>query len=507
MAKGKNAHKQKVRHPTHVSEDEDLFEVEPLETNPTRVVVRWALGISLVTFLVYLPTVYPNIAGGDATELSFVACRFGTAHPPGYPLWTILSGLFVRLLPVGSAAYRTNVCATVCAALCNGVVFMVVEGATGKIPSAVLASGLWAFGKLVWQYAIQAEVFALNNLLCAVLLYLTGCYEKTRDCRCAYWGAFVIGLGLSNQHTIIFYVIPLLLRVIWASKGELLQAKHIARLVVAGAVGLLPYAYLPLVGGRALPGSWGELTTLDGFRKHLLREEYGTFRLFSGAEPEDTRFLLGLQHYMHSLLEQSRFVGLGLVAIGMLLVLFLPSRRCPSGFSSLFVFVVYTVSFHQMANLPIENPLHLGVMARFWLQSHLAALVLLGIGAAEVLKFFEPEPEPVSIGTAGQDGARLRKKDTLVFKGNTRRGPFSDMPCDVRVPEEVGECAPGPCVSIAPLAMQSLEIGVSSGGDEQEPKEAAKRGGTAAAGAIPAEYLKKGNAAEASRRHREALKV
>ena len=40
------------------------------------------------------------------------------------------------------------------------------------------------------------------------------------------------------------------------------------------AAGLLPYAYLPLASARVTPGSWGDLTTLEGFFKHLLRQEY-----------------------------------------------------------------------------------------------------------------------------------------------------------------------------------------------------------------------------------------
>ena len=35
------------------------------------------------------------------------AKEFGVAHPPGYPLFTILAKLFIYI-PVGSTAYRVN---------------------------------------------------------------------------------------------------------------------------------------------------------------------------------------------------------------------------------------------------------------------------------------------------------------------------------------------------------------------------------------------------------------
>ena len=51
-----------------------------------------------------------------------------------------------------------------------------------------------------------------------------------------------------------------------------------------------PYAYLPLAAGReqpggySTPGAWGATHTVSGIITHILRKEYGTFRLFSGAD-------------------------------------------------------------------------------------------------------------------------------------------------------------------------------------------------------------------------------
>lgn len=49
--------------------------------------------------VVYLSTVAPGISGGDAGELVAESCHLGTAHPPGYPLFTILNHIATRALP------------------------------------------------------------------------------------------------------------------------------------------------------------------------------------------------------------------------------------------------------------------------------------------------------------------------------------------------------------------------------------------------------------------------
>ncbi|MBN3276043.1 TM260 protein, partial [Polyodon spathula] len=56
----------------------------------------------------YLPGVQRSVAGGDSGELITAACELGVAHPPGYPLFTLLARLALDLLPFGPPAYRVN---------------------------------------------------------------------------------------------------------------------------------------------------------------------------------------------------------------------------------------------------------------------------------------------------------------------------------------------------------------------------------------------------------------
>ncbi|CAM9235874.1 unnamed protein product [Ectocarpus sp. 13 AM-2016] len=51
-------------------------------------------------FGVYLVTVAPGIPGGDAGELVAESCHLGTAHPPGYPLFTLLNHMTTRGVPL-----------------------------------------------------------------------------------------------------------------------------------------------------------------------------------------------------------------------------------------------------------------------------------------------------------------------------------------------------------------------------------------------------------------------
>ena len=88
---------------------------------------------------------------------------------------------------------------------------------------ALMASCGFCFSPLVWAYAVTAEVFAMNNLFVALLLYLSVSFFRRKErldsvsnVTHACIGAFICGLGLTNQHSLIFFVIPIALFVLFA---------------------------------------------------------------------------------------------------------------------------------------------------------------------------------------------------------------------------------------------------------------------------------------------------
>ena len=154
-------------------------------------------------FSLYAVTTAPTIVGVDSGELVAEACHLGTAHPPGYPLFTLVVHVVTRLVKGGaewgrwaSPAARANLMcaafgAVAAALLAHDVVLCIthrtsfgrardsnsVDGIRANTVShwaaASAAAGLFAFSPVVWQYAVTAEVFALNNMLCAAILHLT----------------------------------------------------------------------------------------------------------------------------------------------------------------------------------------------------------------------------------------------------------------------------------------------------------------------------------------------
>ena len=165
---------------------------------------------------VYFETLSPSIAGGDSGEIVAEGCILGTAHPPGYPLLTLLIYGIKQLggyLPmVTSVAYRVNAFSAICTVLAGVCITGIIKNMSKSIITQtkmskydyegggyILGTGLFAFSPLIWQYAVTAEVFPLNTLFSALIVYLVTEFSRSRRVWVAVLGAFVCGLALCNQ--------------------------------------------------------------------------------------------------------------------------------------------------------------------------------------------------------------------------------------------------------------------------------------------------------------------
>eukprot|EP01031_Cornospumella_fuschlensis_P033087 gene33087-40023_t len=299
-----------------------------------------------IVYATYHLSLFPSIPGGDSGELVAEACQLGVPHPPGYPLFTMLSRLAIRLPATRftlindgtlgmdyqpSPAWKVNHMCCLFGAFTSVLVGKsaalvlraMVNGSYGDLSKpnstsgsyvSFLASMIFAFSPLVWEYAITAEVFALNNFLCALLLWLTlqiivdlqGCADPTSTrvpeshIRNKVWcGALTSSLALCNQHASLLHISFLI--VVVTSALFTYKYPGLVQLITSAAaiflIGLSPYAYLVYASQNIPAGSWGDTTTIQGFLKHVLRAEYGTFRLggIVGKESWMQRIILYLQ--------------------------------------------------------------------------------------------------------------------------------------------------------------------------------------------------------------------
>ena len=106
----------------------------------------------------------------DSPKFQFMALVLGVPHPPGYPLYVLLSHAF-SYLPIGTLAYRINMLSAVFASLTVGLMFLCGrQVGCGRLMSIIGALGL-ACGQVFWSVAIVAEVYTLTTAMLAATFF------------------------------------------------------------------------------------------------------------------------------------------------------------------------------------------------------------------------------------------------------------------------------------------------------------------------------------------------
>ncbi|KKQ89288.1 MAG: hypothetical protein UT12_C0017G0009 [Candidatus Curtissbacteria bacterium GW2011_GWC2_38_9] len=138
------------------------------------------------TLIVYILTLSRSVYFGDSGELIAAAYTLGIAHPPGYPLYTMLAHLFTYL-PFGTLAFRVNLFSAVTSSLTVVVIYFICLKLTSNRLASISASLFLAFSYLFWLYSLVAEVFSLHALFVTLIILVSiSIFENPKNLKLFY---------------------------------------------------------------------------------------------------------------------------------------------------------------------------------------------------------------------------------------------------------------------------------------------------------------------------------
>lgn len=212
--------------------------------------------VFLAAFGFYLAGASPSVAARDAADMSLAAWSLGVAHPPGYPLYSVLGRAWLAIFPWGNPGYGLAVLSCLAAAGAVYFLFLSVRRRYG-LWAGLSAAAILLFSAPLWKFALIQEKYALHACIVAALIYLSE-GERETLWRRARLSGFLVGLGLVNHQSLLLFLPGFLL--LW--RAELRRA--LAAAVPWAFAGLSLYAFL-----FVRLGSLGEALSV------LLRSQYG----------------------------------------------------------------------------------------------------------------------------------------------------------------------------------------------------------------------------------------
>ncbi len=203
-----------------------------------------ALAAGAVVFGVYLATIYPGLMPmGDAAKFSFVGRVLGTPHPPGYPLWVMVSHVF-GYVPWGTLAYRMNVLSALFGAGAAAMVFGIARRlGAGRVVACAAAVSL-GFGQAFWATALYPKAYTLNAFLVALGTLLLLRWSETRRRSDFLWAVAVFAISVGNHLTVIALVPALVAFAVMTDASTALRPRVLITAAALVLAGLAQYLFI-----------------------------------------------------------------------------------------------------------------------------------------------------------------------------------------------------------------------------------------------------------------------
>ncbi len=342
-------------------------------------------------FALYAATTARDVLPADSGEFQLAAALWDILHPPGYPLYTIVGALWVRLAPLGNIAFRLNLLSAVLAATTLVLLAEAVHVWTetwGLPRRAAMTGGLAAAALLgssptFWAQATTANI-RMPTLLFGAWAFLALAHYQ-RELRNANGAsrallslALALGLGVGHHPSLIFIALGWALYLVLCDSTLLWQARRWWKAVpVAALAWALPQLYLPLRGAAmeglqlASPG----LNTWDGFWHHVLASGFSG-DMFAFANPADLALRLPLLGTLFTF----QFPAVALIAvIAAWFWLLLRQRR-------LAVSLATSWLIHTFVTLTYRAP----QTVEYLMPAYLPVALVFGIGVARIAGGYRP---------------------------------------------------------------------------------------------------------------------
>lgn len=346
--------------------------------------------VAFTIFWINLNSMSPTITAGDSAELSTAQAILGIAHSPGYPFFVLTGKAFSTLVLLGNFAYRTNLFSVFCSAVIGFFCCRLFLLWTKSVFLSISATFFILFVPAIREQFLTTEVFALNMLVVLAILFLLSNILLERhlnDFRFFHVAALIFGLGLGNQHILVFllpsYFLVMVMIFIFNRNDlkEFLQQGLMVTIFIF--IGLGIYLFLPIRSFQQPFLDWEDPQTLQRFWDVVSRARYGMFQLAQGSSSHLSfqRLLNKGIFFINELHSQMTLIVATLIGLGSLLAIIKKGTR-RFGYLLLLFWFISGPFFLMLSNVSTDASGY-EIISRFLPMPFVAIFVLGIVGCAD----------------------------------------------------------------------------------------------------------------------------
>lgn len=333
---------------------------------------------------VYILTLSHTVALEDDGLFLMAGAHLGIAHPPGYPIYTLILHLFMQL-PFGTPAFLGHLSSAVLGALACGGVYLCARLLGAAALPALAAAWLFGASEHVWSQSIIAEVYAFNSLF-FFAVYALLLYGLRGQQRLWVWilAAACYGMSLANHWPLMVLAAPgLFLLILPARKAIFRRLPMLSGVAALGAV--IPYAWMflraqqnPKISFYGSMNGWGDLWY------HISRKGYSHFY---GSTPKWADNLEFLRWFAGESVWQLTLPAFLLAMLG--LVVLLRRRQLAEAGSGLVVFLGQGLVLIVLTNFSF-NYIQIGIFRPYSLVCYGLLAIWSAVGFQVLMDYLRP---------------------------------------------------------------------------------------------------------------------
>jgi len=234
-----------------------------------------------IAIIFYLLTLCRTVYTGDSGELTFAIYTMGIAHPPGYPLLTLLGKAFLTLVPV-KAAFGLNLLSALLSASAVGagahlIRIILYPPAKRRELSALavcaLAAAIWGFSNALWASAVGIEVYALGILLFELSFLALLSFLEKGQWQFLLIAGYLFLLGMTNHLTMMVLLLP----IVYVMISSRAPIRVWMILLGLAALAAAAYLYIPIRSAQNPIADWDHPANLSAMIDHITARRYQSF--------------------------------------------------------------------------------------------------------------------------------------------------------------------------------------------------------------------------------------
>ncbi|HDT15611.1 MAG TPA: DUF2723 domain-containing protein, partial [Firmicutes bacterium] len=269
---------------------------------------------ALFVFYIYLSCIPAAVYHGDNGETITAGYTLGIQHPPGYPLFTLLSKI-AAFFPAGDISFRIYLLSAVLSLACFFAIFaftsslyrIFFSGRNHFLPS-ISAALIFSLGFFIWQQSITAKggIYMLNILFTIILSYICLLMfdRNKKHTALFYLFSFLYGISFTNHYMSQLLMLPAYFFLFYMSPaGRRFKIRSFFFSAAFFFAGSSIYLLLPIRAGTAVL-NWGQPDTFERFVQVFTRYQYlaaeGTRSFYASLRQAGKFFLSVFENYAYA---------------------------------------------------------------------------------------------------------------------------------------------------------------------------------------------------------------